>query len=392
MGKSRTTARFGGWIILAAAMLAAVTVTAYALTRGNGHAPPKRPLAVAVHNALKAKPVSGVSARFTVTQHLIPGTSKLLSTSPLLGASGRVWASGHRVKLDIRSALGRVVLGFDGKTLTLYDPKSHSAYRLPLPHNASQKADTAKKHEVSGGVPSIADITKAIKEAGKAVSFSGAMPGVIAGQGAYTVKISAKHDSGLIGPLAIAWDAAHGTPLQLALYSKHSSTPAIAFTVTHINYGKLPARDMQLRMPHNTKITTVHLPSKSELQGAVSHLQKRGKKQLKASSTGAIRLPAALAGMARVQTHAAGFGSVAIYGKGLGSILVIAHRTTGGQAGMASGATSMLPSTVSVNGARGHELATTLGTFLTFTRGGVSYTVLASQPASTVLAAARALP
>lgn len=391
MGKSRTTARFGGWIILAAVMLAAVTVTAYALTRGNGHAPPKRPLAVAIHNALESKPVSGVSARFTVTQHLLPGTSKLLSTSPLLGASGRVWASGHRVKLDIRSALGRVVLAFDGKTLTLYDPKSHSAYRLPIPHHASKQADTAK-HESSGGVPSIADITKAIKEAGKAVSFSGAMPGVIAGQGAYTVKISAKHDSGLIGPLAIAWDAANGTPLQVALYSRHSSTPAIAFTVTHITYGKLPERDMLLRMPHSTKVTTVHLPSQSELHQAVSHLKKRAHKQLQASSTATIRLPATLAGMPRAVTHAAGFGSVAVYGKGLGSIVVIAHRTTGDQAGMASNATSMLPTTVSVNGASGHELATTLGTFLTFSRGGVSYTVLASQPASTVLAAARALP
>jgi len=391
MGKSRTTARFGGWIILAAAMLAAVTVTAYALTRGNGHAPPKRPLAVAIHNALKSKPVSGVSARFTVTQHLIPGTSKLLATSPIMGASGRVWASGHRVKLDIRSALGRVVLAFDGKTLTLYDPKSHSAYRLPIPHHASQQADTAK-HESSGGVPSIADITKAIKEAGKAVSFSGAMPGVIAGQGAYTVKISAKHDSGLIGPLAIAWDAANGTPLQVALYSRHSSTPAIAFTVTHINYGKLPERDMLLRMPHGTKVTTVHLPSQSELHQAVSHLKKRAHKQLQASSTATVRLPATLAGMPRAVVHAAGFGSVAVYGKGLGSIVVIAHRTTGDQAGMASNAGSMLPTKISVNGAAGHELATTLGTFLTFTRGGVSYTVLASQPASTVLAAARALP
>src|SRR5262249_17312733 len=155
------------------------------------------------------------------------------------------------------AALGTAVLAFDGKTVTLYDPKSHSAYRLPLPQHASTQADAAKHESSSAGIPTVADITKAIKEAGKAVSFSGAIPGVIAGHGAYTVKISAKHDTGLIGPLAIAWDAAHGTPLRLVLYPKHSGTPAIAFTVTHINYGKLPARDMQLRMPHNTKITTV---------------------------------------------------------------------------------------------------------------------------------------
>ena len=38
--------------------------------------------------------------------------------------------------------------------------------------------------------------------------------------------------------------------------------------------------------------------------------------------------------------------------------------------------------TVSINGAKGQELSTPLGTVLTFTRGGVSYTVLGSVPAT----------
>ena len=47
--------------------------------------------------------------------------------------------------------------------------------------------------------------------------------------------------------------------------------------------------------------------------------------------------------------------------------------------------------TVSINGATGHELDTALGSVVTFTRSGVSYTVLGSVPAAAADLAARAL-
>jgi hypothetical protein len=46
---------------------------------------------------------------------------------------------------------------------------------------------------------------------------------------------------------------------------------------------------------------------------------------------------------------------------------------------------------VSINGSNGHELATALGTVLTFGRAGVQYTVIGSVPAAAAEAAARAL-
>jgi hypothetical protein len=44
-----------------------------------------------------------------------------------------------------------------------------------------------------------------------------------------------------------------------------------------------------------------------------------------------------------------------------------------------------------VNGTRGRELDTTLGSLVQFTRGGVTYTILGSQPAATIMTAAQAL-
>jgi hypothetical protein len=384
----RSTARFGVWVVLAAVMLAAVSVTAFALTRGNGNVPPKRPLAVALHDALASKPVAGVSARFTLTQNLIPGTSKALATSPILGASGSVWASGDQVELVIHSALGTAEASFDGHTITLYEPKQHTAYRLTLPDHGSSTEETTHH---GTGIPSVTEINHAITELSKTFAISGAIPGTIAGQPEYTVNIQLRHDSGLFGPLQIAWDAAHGTPLRIALYSRGSSTPALAFTVSHISYGKQPASATRLTLPAGTKVANLHLPSKAEVHHAFGHPRKRAQQTLDHAAPAAVRLPATLAGMTRTVAHATGLGSVAVYGHGLGSIVVIARQAHRGEA-PSGPASAMLPSAVTVNGARGHELVTTLGTIVGFTRGGVGYTVLGSQPAATILTAARALP
>ncbi len=84
-----------------------------------------------------------------------------------------------------------------------------------------------------------------------------------------------------------------------------------------------------------------------------------------------------------------GDGALVAYGKGLGGIAVIEQKSDG-QAPQQSSHGNSIP-TVSINGATGQELPTALGTVVRFSRGGVDYTVLGSQPSGVVLAAARAL-
>ncbi|HET6847857.1 MAG TPA: hypothetical protein VFH74_03295 [Gaiellales bacterium] len=388
MGRARrSTARIGIWLALAAVMAAALTVTAYALTRGSKH-PPKRSLAAAIHHAMASKPVAGVSADFTVSQHLLPGTSSLLDSSPLAGAQGSVWASGDRARLVVRSQLGTAQVGLDGHTVTLYLPKQHAAYRLALPKGHAD----AKPHE--SGTPSLAEIRHTLSELGRTLNISGAIAGNVAGQPAYTVRISSRHDSGLIGPLAVAFDAAHGTPLRVALYPRGSSTPAIALQVSHIHYGAVPASQTALKLPSGTHVTRVHLPSKAEITHAMTHAQRSTHSSAAAVTSAA---PASLAGMPRtaareLSSAKAGNGLLAVYGHGLGAVVVIEHAMTGGRSHAgAPSSSSMLPS-VRINGARGNILQTTLGTIVTFDRGGKQFVVLGARPVSTILAAARALP
>jgi hypothetical protein len=82
-------------------------------------------------------------------------------------------------------------------------------------------------------------------------------------------------------------------------------------------------------------------------------------------------------------------GAVVGYGKGLGGILVLEHPKGAATAGEKD-PLAALPA-VSIGGATGHELATALGTVLTFDRAGVSYTVLGSVPPAAAEAAARGL-
>ena len=75
-----------------------------------------------------------------------------------------------------------------------------------------------------------------------------------------------------------------------------------------------------------------------------------------------------------------------MYGRGLGAILVF--QTKAGPRGARPALT--LPQ-VNIDGATGTELATALGTMLTFERGGVRYTVVGSVPPVAAENAARGL-
>src|SRR5438045_1458472 len=91
------------------AVAAADTAIAVAAS-GNGPVPPREPLAKAVHQALAAQPVEGITARISFTNHLIDATNIQGSDPILQGATGRLWLSlapGHRqVRLELQGDNG----------------------------------------------------------------------------------------------------------------------------------------------------------------------------------------------------------------------------------------------------------------------------------------------
>ncbi|MGN6378766.1 MAG: hypothetical protein ACTHNU_07430 [Gaiellales bacterium] len=378
--------RFGGWIVLVAAMIAALAVTAFALSRGGGPTPPKRPLAAALHSALSARPVAGVSAAFRVDTQLFPGGSSAFSTSPLNGATGHVWAAKGHVRIVVRSEFGTTELGYAHGRLVVYDRSHRVAYVLPVAtHHSSHHAAAAEPIS-----PSVADISHMLAQLRPGAIVSGAMPGDIAGRPAYTVRISPRHNGGLIGAAELAWDSAHGVPLRFAIYPRGSSTPAIAFTVTSIDYGRVPVRALTVRPARGTHIVHVHMPTRKDLHSARSaHSSVTGMSAVQKAVGFRLAAPASLVGMPRTMVRSVdlhGASALVTYGRGLGSVLVLEQRVSHDR----NGPLSALP-TVSVNGATGHELETTLGTLLQFSHGGVTYTIVGSHTGGTIAAAAQSL-
>ncbi|MDX6496656.1 MAG: hypothetical protein QOE17_2642 [Gaiellales bacterium] len=372
----------------------AVLITAVAVAASrSGPKPPPRSLASALNRAMHSKPVDGFSARITFTNHLFPDGA--LTGSPLLaGASGRVWISNDgRFRLELQSDTGDTQITGDGSTITMYDAAKGTLYRLALPAHkadaASNGDSAAKKPHVFG----ISQIQHALKRLSSMANVSGAIPGDIAGRPVYSVRVSPSHDGGLLGAVQLAWDAEHGVPLKLAVYSRGDSSPVLALTATDVHYGSIPSSDLTVHAPASIKPTDVKLPTAGSLKGhGTKHSQITGTAAVAKALPFKLSAPGSLVGLPRKAVRLIETGDsrtvVVLYGQGLGTLAVfeqVADTSTSAGDPLAA-----LPA-ISINGARGHELATALGTVIRVTSGGVTYTLVGSVPAVAAEAAARAV-
>jgi outer membrane lipoprotein-sorting protein len=373
------------------AVIAGGTAIAVAAA-GSGPKPPPESLARAVHGALTAPDVQGISARISFTNHLI-GSTNLQGADPILtGASGRLWISNDgRMRLELQSDNGQDAQVLVSKSgFWIYDPSSNTEYRGTLPadsHNGKQ-ADK---------IPSVAQIQQRISELIQHANLSGAIPSDVAGQAAYTVRVSPKHDGGLLGSAQLAWDATRGVPLRFAIYARGQDKPVIQLKVTDVSYGKVPASDFAVSPPRGAKVVTVNVPTgKAEAAGkhGRAHRDVTGVAAVAKKVPFALTAPRTLVGLPRRSVSMIDMNgtpaALVTYGQNLGGIAVI-EQAAQPQASSGSDQRGLSLPGVTINGATGHELDTALGTVVQFTRGDVDYTVLGSVPAAAADAAARAL-
>jgi hypothetical protein len=245
------------------------------------------------------------------------------------------------------------------------------------------------------GPPTLADVQAQLNSLARYANLSGARPGDVAGQPAYTVTASPQHDGGLLGSAELAWDAIRGVPLRFAVYARGDSTPVLELRVTDISYGSVPASDFAIAPPPHAKVVKIDVPAGGQgMRGrgraiaGVSAVAKR--------LTFSLSAPATLVGLPRREVRLLDWkgkpAALALYGRNLGGIAVLEQPA--GSAGQIGGtgrhADLSLP-TVSIGGATGQELDTALGTLIRFQRGGVAYTVVGSVPPAAAEAAARGL-
>ncbi|HTC72929.1 MAG TPA: hypothetical protein VK655_08575, partial [Solirubrobacteraceae bacterium] len=217
----------------------------------------------------------------------------------------------------------------------------------------TQSGSAGEQHEV----PTLAEIEEAISHLSRHVDVSGAMPTDVAGQPAYTVRVSPKETGSLLGGAELSWDANNGAPLRAAIYSSTSSSPVVELAASEVSFGPVASSVFAITPPANAKVQEITF-SEGHHEGA----------------------PDAHRSSERPQ--------VATHGRGSATIAVIETKADG--ASHTSQSLEGLPK-VTIKGASASELRTELGTLLTFERSGTRYLVAGWVAPAAVEAVARGL-
>ena len=384
------------------------TAIAVAATSGGPVPKPKR-LSLAIHDALGAKPVQGISADVSFTNNLIP-SFEVQGTDPLLtGGSGHVWISNDgQLRLELYGDNGDPEVVVNHTSWWVYDPTLQTVYEGKLPATTGGAAHgKSGKRDV---LPTIAQIQTVINRLMGHANVSGAVPGDVGGQAAYTVSVSPKHDGGMLGQVQLAWDAVRGVPLRFAVYARGNTSPVLQLAATGVSYGTIDPGVFNIPVPSGVHVVNVATPAATQPSPAA--IAGKGAKKRHADVTGVravaskvsfpLVAPRSLDGLPRQSVSlldvGGSHGALVTYGQNLGGIAVIEQPATANssrQLNLSSGsgdhAHGLALPTVTINGATGQELDTTLGTVVRFTRGGVTYTVSGSVPPYAADAAARGL-
>ena len=387
--RTMSTARLIGLAALLAALVAGSATLAVAASGGGDPTPPAKPLANAIHDALAGTAPEGITAEIRFTNKLFPsGALTGVAGSALLsGATGRLWATNDgRGRLELQSGAGDVQILWSGDKVSAFDASSNTVYTFTLPKHASSAKDSA---DAGAPPPALSEITAFLADLSKQATVSDAQPDNVGNQPAYTVTISPKHDGGLLGSAQLAFDAARGIPLRIAIYAQGSSTPALALEATNVTYGAVPSSAVDITPPAGAKTVDLSSATSSkDVGGSDTGKQVNGLDAVQAAVDFPVAAPDTLVGLPRQHVGLAGKNAaLVIYGHGLGAIVVVEHKADGAKP---TGMMAALP-TVALNGVTAHELATQLGTVLEWQQGGRSFVIAGSLPPAAAEAAAREL-
>jgi outer membrane lipoprotein-sorting protein len=390
---------------IAGFLIAIAGGTAIAIAaQGSAPVPKQKRLAVAIRDALAAPQVQGFSADVNFTNRLIP-SSEILGSDPLLnGGQGHVWISADgRFRLELYGDNGDPAVVVSKSSWWISDPTLRTVYEGSLP-----AGNAAAKPHGSDNLPSVTQIQSNLDRLAQHLTVSGALPTDVGGQATYTVRVSPKQGAGLIGQAQLAWDALKGVPLRFAVYARGDhSGPVLELAATNVSYSTVDPSVFDLSPPAGYSVVHVATPaaasSPSEPKG------KHGRSAQVAGVTAVARhlsfrlaAPNRVARLARQSVALLGraghSGALVVYGPNLGGVAVIEEPASATSAqrinltsGSGEGAHGISLPTFQVKGTIAQELDTALGTFVRFTSGGVTYTVIGPVRPAVARAAARGL-
>lgn len=396
-----------GTALALAVALALTAAVAQGALGGSAPRPAPKALAAAILAAFDAAEPAGITARIEFENDLLPsGALPRGTASPLMsGADGRLWmqADGD-FRVELQSDAGDAQIVAAGDRLSVYDAGSQTVYRATLRRDA---AGVARRGHGGEEQLTLAKVRQALDRLARTWTISGADQTSTAGRPTYTVRISPRDRGGLLGAAALAWDALRGVPLRAAVYAEGRSEPVLELQATAVSYGAVAEADVRVAPPAGTEVVDLDprgAPRRGAARGRGAPSRRRsaveGVAAVRRQMDFRLRAPATLAGLrrrtVRLMTFDGKNGALAIYGSGLSAIAVLQRKADPSDRPrprdrMRRARGELRLPQIDVGGATGTQLATPLGTIVTFERGGVAYVVAGSVPAGTAQSAARGL-
>ncbi len=405
-------------LAVAALVVAGVVGVVASRAQGGTTLPSISPAALLAKVASAAKSPTPVSGDVAWTNGLIPGSdlTNLLSgqgSAPsslaglAMGGSGRLWVQpGSGVRLDVQGSGSDFVLVGGKAGVWTYSSATGTAVEYSLPVGAA----TPSPEPSASAVDPLAAITKGLKQFAATGTVAVTGDQTVAGRQSYVLTITpAAGTTTTFGSVRVAIDGATYVPLQMQVFAKGDTTPALSAGFTSVSYAANDASLFSFTPPAGATVQHKTLPSMTPASGGPTTTPTRthhaqltlAEAQAKAKSYGlTLAVPASPASLpfegATVVPGKGGSGATAIlhYGTGFGSV-VLAESTgatgTTGATGSAGGITQQLAklpqgllAKITVGGAQAHELSTSLVDAIVWQRGQVTLVAGGMVPSATL--------
>jgi outer membrane lipoprotein-sorting protein len=401
MDRART-----GWILKRAStvtlgffLVAALCLGAVAIGAGAKGEPTEKLTDKELLSRLTAAPENAPDFRATVIaeQALVPEGLLGASEGGDIGDSGprtaRVWRGGpDKLRAELQGENGDRVLVRNGDQLSVYDGTSNTLKIGEKPEAAPDGLPGASPEEIDELLAEIAPSSKLTTGA----------PVEVAGRWAYPLTLEPKDKSAtLVERAETLVDAEAFVPLLLELYAEGNPEPVARYEAQDFQVGPVPDARFEFETPPGA---TVERPEPRDDRTDEYHEDDEPREAASVKEASELagftvdELSEPPRGRELEEIMVAADGAVLTYGSDWGAV-VLAEKASGEERAahsLSSGAGSQggelqIPAVDLGGGVQARELSTPVGTVLSWSDGGTSYTLAGSVPASELREAARGL-
>jgi outer membrane lipoprotein-sorting protein len=387
-------------VVLGIILVAALGVGVLTVGAGAQGEPPETLTEKELLSRVSAAPENApdFSATVTVEQTLVPegliGASEGGDTGDSGPRTARVWRGGpDRLRVELQGENGDRVLVRNGDRLSIYDGASNTLKTGEKPEDTSESAA-----DLPGASPE--EIDKLLAEIAPSSKLTTGAPVEAAGRWAYPLTLEPR-DKGatLVERAEVLVDAEAFVPLLFELYAEGRPEPVARYEAKDFQVGPIPEVRFEFETPPDATVERLEPGDDRANEYSEGDQPRKAASVQEASELAGFtveELSAAPGGRELEKIVVAGDGAVLTYGSDWGA--VVFAQKAGGEEGPAPspdagdrGGELQVPVVDLGGGVQARELSTPVGTVLSWSDGGVSYTLVGSVPAAELREAARGL-